>query len=208
MKVSEMKIKATTVPIDELYLASRNVRKHPTKQIEALKESYRLFGQYRPLVADSDGQVLVGNGMLKALQELGVGEVEVKFLPADFPEAMKKKLMLADNKTQSLGVDDLMAVEEFIIDIGDFEIPGFDSDVLEDLYGDSDFMEDYGTLPAAQKSAIKEVEAKREGGSEPVSAPQYIEQIKDEYSAQEATESQRHSGNYVTCPNCGMKIWQ
>lgn len=203
-----MILEQETVGIGEIHPAKKNVRKHPAKQVEALKQSYELFGQYRPLVVDSDGQILVGNGMYKALIELGVQQAEVKRLPADFPEDMKKKLMLADNKTQQLGADDLVAVEEFIIDIGDFEIPGFDSDVLEDLYGESDFMEDYGTLPVAQKSAIKEVEARREGGPEPVSAPQYIEQIKDEYSAQEATESQRHSGNYVTCPNCGMKIWQ
>lgn len=191
-----------------MHPAKRNVRKHPSKQVDALKESYRLFGQYRPLVADSDGQVLVGNGMLKALQELGVDEVEVKFLPTDFPEAMKKKLMLADNKTQSIGFDDLAAIEEIIGELPDFEIPGFDADVLGELYGDEDPLEEYGILPKERVEKIAAVAQERASES-PMTPQEVADKLEPSVDVHrpEMTAAERHAANYVTCPNCGMKIW-
>lgn len=205
-----MILKQETVGIDDIRPAEKNVRKHPTKQVEALKQSYELFGQYRPLVVDSDGQILVGNGMYKALVELGVQQAEVKRLPDDFPEDMKKKLMLADNKTQSIGFDDLVAIEEIIGELPDFDIPGFDADILEDLYGDSgDPMDDYGILPPKRVEAVVS-EAQKRSSEPPMTPEEVAEKVMPkniDAHAPELTAAERHAGNYITCPNCGMKIW-
>lgn len=205
-----MILKQETVGIDDIRPAEKNVRKHPIKQVEALKRSYEMFGQYRPLVVDSDGQIIVGNGMYKALVELGVQQAEVKRLPADFPEDMKKKLMLADNKTQQIGSDDMMAIEELIIDIGDFDIPGFDSDILEDLYGDGDPMEEYGLLPKERVESFKErAEKEEESGSGAVTRQQAdaIASTAPERGGATEASAETHSDTYVTCPHCGTKIW-
>ncbi len=204
-----MNIEAVTVEIDKVRQAERNVRKHPKKQIEALKESYELFGQYRPLVVDSDGVILVGNGMHRALKELGVPTVEVKYLPPDFPEDMKKKLMLADNKTQSIGFDDLQVVEEFISELSDFDIPGFDSDILEDLYGDDDPLDDYGVLPQERVAQISTTAERRED-EPPMTKQEITEKLEPRADLErpEINAAELHSANYITCPNCGMKIWQ
>lgn len=205
-----MTMSLETVAIDEIYPAEKNVRKHPKKQVDALKHSYELFGQYRPLVVDSDGQILVGNGMYKALVELGVQQAEVKRLPADFPDDMKKKLMLADNKTQSIGFDDLAAIEDIIGELPDFEIPGFDADILEDLYGDdSDSMDDYGILTPQRAEAVVR-EAQKRSEEPPLTPEEVAEKVMPknvDVHSPELTAAERHAGNYVTCPNCGMKIW-
>lgn len=40
--------------------------------------------------------------------------------------------MLADNRIFNLGVDDLQAFEEIILELDhDFDIPGYDADLLE-----------------------------------------------------------------------------
>lgn len=194
----------------ELRLADKNVRRHPKRQIEALKESYRMFGQYRPLVVDSDGTILVGNGMFQALSELGVNDIEVKVLPPDTPESTKKKLMLADNKTQSIGIDDLTVIEEFMIDLPDFDIPGYESDILEELYGDTASVDSYGIIDDARVAKINErANETASTGLQEVSATQYAKEIESlPYVNPEVTEAERHAGDYITCPNCGLKIWR
>ena len=149
--------------------------------------------------------------MYRALVELGVRQAEVKRLPADFPEDMKKKLMLADNKTQSIGFDDLVAIEEIIGELPDFEIPGFDADILEDLYGgEDDPMDDYGILPPQRVEEVAR-EAQRRSEEPPMTPEEVAEKVAPknvDVHAPDLTAAERHAGNYITCPNCGMKIWQ
>ena len=43
------KMTAETAKLSELFPAKKNVRAHPKKQIEELKKSLEMFGQFRPL---------------------------------------------------------------------------------------------------------------------------------------------------------------
>ena len=47
-------------------------------------------------------------------------------------ENQKKKLMIADNKIFSLGIENLETLNSFLEDLqGDLDIPGFDEEILK-----------------------------------------------------------------------------
>jgi hypothetical protein len=168
----------------------RNVRIHTQTQIEELKRSIEMFGQIRPVVIDEDNVVLAGNGLVRAMTELGRPEVSCLRVYG-LTENQKKKLMLADNKIFSLGMDVSHIQFEFIKEIGDLDIPGFDPSVLETIIGDSsqvtDMINNYGQM---DEESVKERESTPppEVGStaDPATAP---------------------GGKYIQCPHCGERIW-
>lgn len=88
----------------------KNTRKHDRRNIDAIKESLRKFGQYRPFVVQRQGMIIrVGNGMYQAMKELGWsdGDAEIKDLTND--EAVA--LSIIDNRSSELAVwdDELLA---------------------------------------------------------------------------------------------------
>lgn len=196
----------TTMSIKDLRIAEKNVRKHPQRQIEELQRSYEMFGQYRPLVVSHDGEILVGNGLFEALQQLGVETVEAIRLPENASESYKQKLMLADNKIYSLGSDNMVNIDEILASIEDFVIPGFDEATLQELYAVAEEMEEQinemtgmGKVPAERVEQVNQVKQEREENP-----PEIKPQVKAEVPPKENVEE---SGSYVTCPHCGMKIW-
>lgn len=204
MKVVEKNIK-------ELRPAEKNVRLHPQKQIDEMKRSVDMFGQYRPLVVTSDGEILVGNGLYETYVQMGKEKIECIVLPADTTEDQKKKLMLADNKIFSLGKDFLANIDEILGEMDEFDIPGFDDDVLKGLYDEINeeakaeevIPKGFGIIPEERIQQIKEVEKQR-AGKEPVD-----DESKYELSQQvlENHENNDQTGNYITCPHCGVKIY-
>jgi DNA modification methylase len=59
------------VPIDKLLPDPANARAHPPRSIEAIAASLARFGQQRPVLRDSAGVVVAGNGVLLAARTLG-----------------------------------------------------------------------------------------------------------------------------------------
>jgi DNA modification methylase len=93
-------------PIEKLKHLDGNPRKG---NIEAVKKSYKKFGQRKPIVATKDGEVISGNHQLAAAKELGWNKIAVVFTDDD--ELTAKAFALADNRTADLGSydDDLLA---------------------------------------------------------------------------------------------------
>ena len=141
-----------TKNLSELRPVARNVRKHPQAQINELAKSYKMFGQYRPLVVTADGEILVGNGLYEALKVAGAETAEVVLLPADVPDSYKQKLMLADNRLYTMGADDIGNIDAILAEMQEFDIPGFDSATLEQLYSnmraDEETINNMGNVPA------------------------------------------------------------
>lgn len=125
-----------TAALADLHHAERNARIHPEAQITELMRAVEMFGQTRPLVVDEANQVLVGNGLLTALQRLERPDARVLRLPS-LTEAEKIKLMLSDNKIFELGIDDYQAIMAHARSLDDLDVPGFDSELLATLI-DSD----------------------------------------------------------------------
>ncbi len=119
--------------VEELVLAKKNARVHPQKQIDELVKSLLAYGQIRPAIVDENNVVLVGNGMVMAIKQMQIKTVDV-VVKKDLSEKQKKKLMLSDNRLSSLGYDDADVLKEILEELdGDFEIPGFDIDLINEM---------------------------------------------------------------------------
>lgn len=217
-------MKITTAKIADLKHPEKNVRIHSDQQIRELKRSLEKFGQTRALVVDESNTILIGNGLYEAMKNLGYEEVSV-YVKTGLSDNDKKKLMIADNKTYALGIDNLDTLNEFLEELqGDLDIPGYDEEILKQMIAGADEItekiSEYGTLDDEEIRKIKETNERREqredleeerlgispANEQPVidtdPAPVAVGQYATETNM-EKTETQR----FVTCPKCGEKIW-
>lgn len=209
--------------LDDLKHPEKNVRIHSEQQIRELKRSLEKFGQTRALVVDENNVILIGNGLYEAMVSLGYQEASV-YVKTELSENDKKKLMIADNKTYALGIDNLDTLNEFLEELqGDLDIPGYDEEILQQMVADADEVtekiSEYGTLDESEIQKIKEANEKREqkaaaaeisdnnsenGSENPnTSDNQSSERQNTTETEPEITETQK----FVICPNCGEKIW-
>jgi hypothetical protein len=184
--------------IDSIKHPEKNPRRHPEKQIEALAKSISMFGQIRPVVIDENNEALAGNGLMEAMKKLGEKDVwAIKV--TDLTDKQKKKLMLVDNRLYSLGIDDYQTQMEFLKDVigdtMDFDIPGFDHDILETLV--------LGTREV--ESAMNNYGAGYEG-EKPVSQIPIGRPVSDGEGG-DAGEGASASAGQIICPHCGEIIW-
>lgn len=108
--------------------------------VDAIAESLRVNGQYRPLVVQrSTGYVLGGNHTLQAAQRLGWPSVQVTYLDVNDEEA--RRIVVADNRTADLGGYDDRALLTLLREVGD------------DLTGTGYDLDDYDELLAALEQA-------------------------------------------------------
>ena len=213
----------TTKRLDALKHPKKNVRIHSEQQIRELKRSLEKFGQTRAIVVDEDDTILIGNGLYEAMVSLGYQEATV-YVKTGLSENDKKKLMIADNKTYALGIDNLETLNEFIEELqGDLDIPGYDEEILQQMVADADEVTDklseYGTLDESEIQKMKEANEKREqkaavdtqsadnGESSPEKPNPQNEQPAEEQNAAETEPVITETRRFVVCPKCGEKIW-
>lgn len=209
--------------LDDLKHPEKNVRIHSEQQIRELKRSLEKFGQTRALVVDENNVILIGNGLYEAMVSLGYQEASV-YVKTELSENDKKKLMIADNKTYALGIDNLDTLNEFLEELqGDLDIPGYDEEILQQMVADADEVtekiSEYGTLDESEIQKMKEANEKREQKA----AAAEISDNNSENSSENPNTSDNQSSErqnttetepeitetrkFVICPNCGEKIW-
>jgi ParB-like chromosome segregation protein Spo0J len=219
----EDKMKVIKKRLDDLKHPEKNVRIHSEQQIRELKRSLEKFGQTRALVVDENNVILIGNGLYEAMVSLGYQEASV-YVKTELSENDKKKLMIADNKTYALGIDNLDTLNEFLEELqGDLDIPGYDEEILQQMVADADEVtekiSEYGTLDESEIQKIKEANEKREQKA----AATEISDNNSENSSENPNTSDNQSSErqnttetepeitetrkFVICPNCGEKIW-
>jgi len=191
--------------IADLKSPEKNLRLHTDKQIAEFKRSVEMFGQIRPIVIDEDNVMLAGNGLHQTLVELGWTEVTC-YIAAGLSEAQKKKLMLADNRIFDLGVDDMAAFDEFILDLkDDLDIPGFDEDILKSFIMDNrdadELISEYGLVPDERVDDMRATSQKYEDRD--AEAANAAEEIKPG----DAPAADESGHKYILCPKCGERIW-
>ena len=205
----------TTKRLDALKHPKKNVRIHSEQQIRELKRSLEKFGQTRAIVVDEDDTILIGNGLYEAMVSLGYQEATV-YVKTGLSENDKKKLMIADNKTYALGIDNLETLNEFLEELqGDLNIPGYDEEILQQMVADADEItekiSEYGTLDEEEVRKIKEANEKREqreafeNKSHPEEPVEHI--AESEECNAESNQAPAEAGRFVICPKCGEKIW-
>lgn len=88
------------VPISTLVEDPENARKHPARNLKSIKASLERFGQRLPLVV-RDNVVVVGNGRLRVMKELGYESATVVRADDMTPEEARA-FAVADNRTSEL----------------------------------------------------------------------------------------------------------
>ena len=114
--------------IDELKNDPANARKHSPRNLKAIRDSLDVFGQQKPIVVDSRGVVIAGNGTLEAARELGWDDIAVAV--TDLDPAHAQAFGIADNRTAELA--------EWDTDVLGQLLEGMDSD-LADILSMDDF---------------------------------------------------------------------
>lgn len=219
----EDKMEVTIKKLSDLKHPEKNVRIHSEQQIRELKRSLEKFGQTRALVIDENNIILIGNGLYEAMMSLGHQEATV-YVKTGLSENDKKKLMIADNRTYTLGIDNLETLNDFFEELrGDLDIPGYDEEILQQMVADADEvtekLSEYGTLDDSEIQKIKKANEKREQkiASEETPADSsinssekpniIIEQTANEQTATETDPEKTETQGFVICPKCGEKIW-
>lgn len=204
-----------TMKLVDLVKPEKNVRIHTEQQLKEFQRSVKMFGQIRPIVVDENNVILAGNGLYETLIAMGKETADV-YKYDNLTENQKKKLMIADNKIFSLGIENLDTLNSFLEDLqGDLDIPGFDEDILKQMVSEAENvtekLSEYGTLDDEEIQSIKESGERKEQqiqkaeveqatpASQPIAQPQQ-EMPED---SEDTTEVKK----FVICPKCGEKIW-
>lgn len=137
------------IPVAELTPHPDNVN---IGDVEAIKESIRVNGFYAPLLVQaSTGYIIAGNHRYRAAQELGAVTIPVIFLDVDDERA--KRMMLADNRINRLGHDDIEALSSALADLAESESgllgTGYSPLDLQRLLVDQDERMEFPPEPAA-----------------------------------------------------------
>ena len=201
--------------VADLKAPERNVRIHTDQQLKEFEKSIRMFGQIRPIVVDENNEILAGNGLYLTLMRLGIEEARV-YKYDDLTSAQKKKLMIADNKIFNLGIENMDTLNEFLSELqGDLDIPGYDEDILRQMFADADELTEqisnYGTLDQSEIDTIREQtrrEEERETASpQPVAQSAPAQNTEAQETAPADDPERAETGRFVICPKCGERIW-
>ena len=120
------KFKPLLEPIDAVRVCEKNMR--TGHSVAAIIASLREFGWHAPIVARKNGEVLIGNGRLKAALELELEKVPV--LRVSDGDAKAARRMFADNRTSELSVWDVDVMADYGDALSDLDA----AYLLEDVY--------------------------------------------------------------------------
>ena len=201
-----------TMKLSELVKPEKNVRIHTEQQLKEFERSVTMFGQIRPIVVDENNVIMAGNGLYDTLLQMGKEKADV-YKYENLTENQKKKLMIADNKIFSLGIENLDTLNSFLEDLqGDLDIPGFDEEILKQMVSEAEDitekLSEYGTLDDEEIQNIKENAARNEQKMQQAEAAQ--DEAHEPTAFQEEPQADDETADikkFVICPKCGEKIW-
>jgi len=198
-------MKAVAMMLSALKQPEKNVRIHTEQQLKEFERSVTMFGQLRPIVVDEDNVILAGNGLYETLVRMGKEKADVLKMEGLTPN-QKKKLMIADNKIFSLGIENLDTFNEFLTDLnGDLDIPGYDTELLTQMVADTagvtEQLSGYGTISPEEAQEIREQEERRNAHAPETAQGASIVPV--------PVQNDTSGGDrpFVVCPKCGEKIW-
>lgn len=190
-----VKHETKVVELAKLVPYEKNPNVHPVEQIEAIAESIKRYGQYYPIIVDENMRILCGHGKKLALEHLGRKEGEVKIV-SGLTDKQKLKIVIEDNKIQSMSYVDFTKIEDIIREVGDIDIIGFGTDYLDAIINENskDNMGVDFSKPVEHKSNEKQVD----------DIPQ--EKKDDQDEERNDIESGMQPARTMVCPHCGKEI--
>ena len=184
-----MEIKKAKASITTLKPHPENPRLHSEIQIKEIGRSINMFKQYRPIIVDEDNIILAGHGLWLALKDSGAKSCDI-IRYTGLSNKNKKKLLLADNKIQSMGHDNQETIKNLVLSIVDNNIPGYDEDILK--------------LLSIQDQEDEEFVKENNKIFESTYVPEDADFFEEGSSKEEPGEEFSTGG--ITCPFCGGKF--
>lgn len=128
-----------TVRVDSLHLDPANVRKHDARNIDAIKASLKRFGQQHPIIVNSQGVIVAGNGRVMAARAMGWETIRI--LQTDLEGIDATAFAIADNRTAELADWDNDALAETLAALQNDEefdhlVAGFDDAEIQAIIDD------------------------------------------------------------------------
>jgi len=118
-----------SVPIGSLSSYPLNPRRG---DIEAIAQSLKAHGQYRPIVVQyGSNLILAGNHTYKAAKKLGWKKIKVTYI--DVPEERARQIVLADNRLTDLATYNEPMLKNLLISLPDLSGTGFTEADVENL---------------------------------------------------------------------------
>jgi hypothetical protein len=154
-------MKVERLAIGSIQLDPENVRSHPSKNMDAICRSLERFGQQKPIVIDSAGVVVAGNGTLAAARRLGWTTINA--IRTELRGAAARAFSVADNRCGELsdwgdGLGDLLIGLES--DGFAADQLGFTDNDLNDLLLNVepiDAEQAFGGLPAGEREPFQQM---------------------------------------------------
>ncbi len=115
---SKLKIRHT--PLSSLKEDPQNVRLHPERNMVAIRDSLKRFGQRLPLVV-RDGIVIVGNGRLRAMREMGWDNAAVVDA-GDMTAEEARAFAVYDNRSAELATWDMEGLQATLSELDGLEM--------------------------------------------------------------------------------------
>lgn len=208
----------TRMRLADMKKPEKNVRIHTKQQLKEFRRSVEMFGQIRPIIIDENNVILAGNGLYDTLVAMGEETAEVCRYDSLTPN-QKKKLMIADNKIFSLGIENLETLNSFLEDLQeDLDIPGFDEEILKQMMSEAEDitekLSEYGTLDENEVQKIWENARRKErriqeieAGQDGIQRPEQEASISAGQELTEDKEQVTEEREYFICPKCGEKTW-
>lgn len=183
------KLERKNVLLSELKDFPDNPNIHPEDQVKALAQSMEQYGQYYPIIVDENMMILCGHGKKKALEYRGDKEAYITIMYG-LTYKEKLKLVLEDNKIQTMSHVNYAGIERIIKEIGEVDIIGFTPEYLDAI--------------------INEVSADNMGVNfaEPAKKEQQFTPDKEAADNQEVDEIEAgmQKANTIVCPHCGKEF--
>ena len=129
-------LKPLIIDIDTTKPDTRNTRKHNERNINAIKDSLRLYGQRKPIICNAKTKIIeAGNGLWTAAKSLGWTEIAAIFVDDDAKTAKSYGIM--DNQAALLSEWDWSNLKDTFetLDDGSFDLTatGFTDTEIEDI---------------------------------------------------------------------------
>jgi len=110
-------LRALARPLAGLHEDPENARTHPERNLEAIQDSLRTFGQQKPIVVARDGTIVAGNGTYAAAKAMGWTHLACVVTELDADRA--RAFAIADNRTAELADWDLVQLHATIASLPD-----------------------------------------------------------------------------------------
>jgi len=192
--MADLKREQKRLKLTQLVPCEKNHNIHPKEQIDGIAESVKRYGQYRPIVCDEKHVILIGHGLKLALEQLGETEADVLIIKG-LSDKQKKKLLIEDNKIQSLSYMDFDAVESIIKEIGEIDIIGFPTEYIDALVNE--------VVPDNMGANLEQEHKPVSKAPEQTTSQEEVQANEDERSDIEAGMEQAKT---IICPHCGKEI--